>query len=916
MARVDYRGARGANAGDDFHESWALRQVLALLEQNSTLLAVTVEGLRDEDERGAPRETWDGVDCALYYGARTADTCNKIIVDQLKYSGSHPQAPWTIARLTKNTSKKANNSVLRRLADAFKGLVEKRGGRAAGVSVRLVSNQPVDPRALEVMGNIATASKCARESAVGDDKLVIQATGLDGDSLQAFAKALDLSCRTGSRFELEESILKSVSGWGDDDVRGTINVLLDFIRRKMLPEAQGEPITAESVLVQLGFSSKRALFPCPAELKQIDKPVPREVARTIVKHLVAGEQFLCLHGPAGCGKTTVLQEVGASLPAGSMMVVFDCYGAGRYLDSDAYRHRPKDAFLQLSNELAVRLQIPLLLTRSKDTDYPRSFGERLNRSADAVAVRGKDALLVIAVDAADNSVTAASSLVPPEPSFVRDFVTLGGIAANMRLVVTARTSRLTEIATPSRFVHVQMSGFTPSETARYVRKIWKNPPDAWVDDFHHFSGGNPRVQSYALEYGAGDASRALEYLRPSGKALNQVFAGLLDGALLKSGRSAAVDEFCGALVVLPRPIPLEDLAAISKLTPGEVHDVCADLAPGIRFVENGVGFADEDFEHFIRAKVEPLLEPILSRVADRFMERRHTDAYAATHVASALHHAGRAKEIIGLLEEESEPSPIRDPVLRREVQLRRLQVAVRASSGQEDTVDAVRTILVGAEAIKTDAAIRDLVVANPDLAAAFMRDSAVRLILLDAKELEHHGPLLFHLMLEDARAGNLIAAREDYRQLRAWLSRRNDELAEQRAQGQRQDSWTIAHRDVVAQVEAVLLTMGAKAAVATLRSWRPRDLGASVARILVPRLNHVRKRSFCRAVLGGEPDRGTVVNPAYRAVGFIGSRGGHGPARKSLGQDAAARNHFSRPFARRLERRAYGLLARHGCYWL
>jgi hypothetical protein len=69
MVQADYRGARGANAGDDFHELWALRQALALLDHDTGLTAVAVEGLRAEDENGTPRDTWDGVDCTLYYGS-------------------------------------------------------------------------------------------------------------------------------------------------------------------------------------------------------------------------------------------------------------------------------------------------------------------------------------------------------------------------------------------------------------------------------------------------------------------------------------------------------------------------------------------------------------------------------------------------------------------------------------------------------------------------------------------------------------------------------------------------------------------------------------------------------------------------------------------------------------------------------
>jgi len=54
MIQADYRGARGANAGDNFHELWALRQTLVLLDQDAGLTAVTVEGLRAEDESGTP----------------------------------------------------------------------------------------------------------------------------------------------------------------------------------------------------------------------------------------------------------------------------------------------------------------------------------------------------------------------------------------------------------------------------------------------------------------------------------------------------------------------------------------------------------------------------------------------------------------------------------------------------------------------------------------------------------------------------------------------------------------------------------------------------------------------------------------------------------------------------------------------
>ena len=126
MVQADYRGARGANAGDDFHELWALRQALALLDQDTGLTAVAVEGLRAEDESGTPRDTWDGVDCTLYYGGDQVASAERIVIDQLKYSAAHPDQAWTVARLTQSSNRRRDNSVVGRLAKAFSGLLSDR----------------------------------------------------------------------------------------------------------------------------------------------------------------------------------------------------------------------------------------------------------------------------------------------------------------------------------------------------------------------------------------------------------------------------------------------------------------------------------------------------------------------------------------------------------------------------------------------------------------------------------------------------------------------------------------------------------------------------------------------------------------------------------------------------------------------
>ena len=66
--KPDFLGARGSNTGDDFHEWWALRLALQLLEPESTLTAVTVEGVNLDDNNKQELTEWDSVDCGLFYG--------------------------------------------------------------------------------------------------------------------------------------------------------------------------------------------------------------------------------------------------------------------------------------------------------------------------------------------------------------------------------------------------------------------------------------------------------------------------------------------------------------------------------------------------------------------------------------------------------------------------------------------------------------------------------------------------------------------------------------------------------------------------------------------------------------------------------------------------------------------------------
>jgi hypothetical protein len=839
----DFRGARGSNTGDDYHELWAARHALRLLDDRDPLRALTVEGIAPVDEASASDATWDGVDCALYEGGRSAPEASRIVLEQLKYSAANPRSPWTVARLVQG--EKREESVLHRLARAWSGIRALRPG--GPVEVLLVTNQPI-ASAVETATAAIAKGGIARPRArpaknAPDATTLAYAAGLTKKNLPAFASALRFRGGTGSRFAIEEQLLADMVGWADLELQKTVADLRQFIRNRMRPEFKGEIITKESVLLGLGVSSMGALFPCPPVLKQITDPVSRGSVAEAAQRIFAGEQHICLHGPGGIGKTTALQQIEAALPAHSVMVTFDCYGGGTFMDAGTLRHRPDDAFLQLSNELATRLRMPILLGRHQIADPARHFLNRLRHAAQAHGAEYPDALIVIAIDAADNAVTAAASRKPAEACFVHDFATLGELPANVRFVVTARTGRLAGIALPRSFLMAEIQPFTREDTETHVRRTW-NAPAVWLDAFHRLTAGVPRVQSYAMDLGDAHPENAIERLLPGGRTLDQVFREQFERALVKGGSPSDVAKFCAGLIALARPVPLADLAAVLAIPEPALVDICADMAPAIRLEGGRVSFADEDFEHFVREQSMPALEEVTAAAAAWLAARCGTDAYAAQHVAGALVAAGKGGELLDLVEGEPSPAIIADPVQRREAELTRLRLAISVCRNAGDAARAMRFVLIGAEGLRTERALRALLSDNPDLAVRFAPETAGRLILTDPDQIGYHGAFLLHKQVIDAIAGDRISLREGGRLIQAWMAARKEHLKNPRRSG-----WRLGITDVAASVEATLRVGGPDKALASLWQWKPMRLRLEVARLLVPRLLAQGEGDLLQAIL-------------------------------------------------------------------
>lgn len=718
------------------------------------------------------------------------------------------------------------------------------------IIVKLVSNQPIHQNVLKAIkaGLSQKASMLAKADRDAWDKMRA-ASGLTAPKFRQFTEALDFSdCEGPSRFAVQERIIKAIAEIAAADTRSAMLELRDSVYRRMLPDGDLSPITKEVIVNAMFAGGMEALLPCPSKLKLVEKIVPRGAVQQILHLLHHPHQRICLHGSGGCGKTTALQELRNELPLASEMIVFDCYGGGSYLDSDGQRHLPRHAFLHLCNELSARVGAPMLMTASQNVDYAREFKSRLHRAASIIRARSDDALLIIAVDAADNSITAAETMVPPERSFVHDFVTLGDLPENVRLVISARTGRRDSLNLTDSFQCVPLEYFTLPETVQFVHFHWKKAAVPWVEDMHFLSGGNPRVLSYAFEYAGSTPTRAIDYLRPSGKDLPLIFAARIKEAIRKSGDSVEFGKACAGLVAVQRPIPLSALGAILGLSESRIRDLCSDLAPMLREDKGYLSFNDDDFEAFIREHAQGALAGVRRSAADYFLSRHLSNPYAAEHVASSLLDAGADTDLLQLAQDYPEPKAIQDPVRRREVQLHRLKLAMRVARQAGRKPDAILVLLRGAHALKTDAAVRSMLTRNIDLAAKFAQASLRKTVLFEAGEVGLHGRALCHLMLGSALKGEKARARDYRRQFRAWLETYMQQ--QQRRKDSQSDKWKLDGSDLSAEGEALLRIAGPDEGIAALRNWTPKTLMPDVIITIARRLLSSGDAAILEACLG------------------------------------------------------------------
>ena len=390
-----------SNAGDDFHVLWTMKKSFDLLNfDEDGLKAIYIEGVEN-----AMSESIDptgtkllGIDLSEYYGSDEFIDADKVVISQLKYSTREADKNYTFSELYK--SKKTDttdSSLIHRLASIFKTFLDKYGRDLVlqKVVIKLVSNRNFNKNQLKAISDIqfylkTNKRKISFNTFLKDKppftkslKNLIKASKLSVEEFTDFIRLLNFEdCGSDSRYYLKINLIEAISNTAVTS-RNQFNQLFQLVNNKTLPEFRYQRcIKVTDLIASLDFhmGGVENLFPVTQNFEKKKDVVIREQLEDILDEIRTNTNFLpiCIHGGAGIGKSTLVQQIEKNLPKYSECITFDCYGSGKYQNPIDKRHLHKYALLHLSNELAKRLGTNFLLNKNEASEvYLKEFRKRI-----------------------------------------------------------------------------------------------------------------------------------------------------------------------------------------------------------------------------------------------------------------------------------------------------------------------------------------------------------------------------------------------------------------------------------------------------------------------------------------------------------------------------------------------------------
>lgn len=835
---------RPSRDGDQFHYLWAARRCLKLLSATSDLVAVTIEGTSPTESASGETVTAgeDVIDIAEYFGSENFSDARLVRYMQLKHSTLHAHEPWTASGLEKSITGFAER--YRELLKAF-----PKDELAGKLEFWFVTNRPIGDAFAETVEDVAEGRPVRH---IKEVKKIERFAGLSGHDLTGFCKLIHLEGRQDDYWDQRNILFQDVSGYlPDSDVYGPLK-LKELVTRKALSEGERNPSITKMDVFRALDTDESALFPAPNLIERLDGSLARDQELALIAEIVSAKGPVVIHAPGGIGKTIFANRIAASLPSGSNCIVYDCFGNGQYRNASGYRHRHKDGLVQIANELASKGLCHLLIptVHADSTSYVKAFVHRIGQASDFIRLQDPEALLCIIIDAADNAQMAAEE-IGERKSFVRDIIR-ERMPDNVRLVFLCRSHRQHLLDPPNDALSRELEPFSRAETAAHLRLHFPGANEHDVDEFHRLSSCNPRVQALALSRDE-TLPNTLRLLGPNPKSVEDTIGNLLEAAIEKLKdhlgpiERSQVDSICTALAALRPLIPLSVLSAISNVPESAIKSFVIDIGRPLRLAGDSVQFFDEPAETWFRERYKPS-----STSMGSFISVLYPLASKSPYVASVLPQlmldAGQFSNLVDLAL-KSEALPESSPLERRDIELQRLQFALKAGLRTKRYIDATKLALKAGGETAGDDRQRKILQANTDLSSTFLSVDLIQEIV--SRGTFGSGWLGSHHAYEAALMSGCPAlvgdARSRLRMALEWLRNWSKLSDEERAKEQ------ISDDDIVALTIAEINIHGPEAAASSLGRWRPRQVTFRVGLAVAKRLiDHNRIEDLKKFAIGAD----------------------------------------------------------------
>ena len=698
-----------SRAGDTFHYRWAARRCLRLLDFNSNLHHITIEGSKEPKLGGEYV-----IDTAEY--SLDDNNCQSVEYFQLKHSTVQCDKNFTLSKL---------KDTIEGFSNRFRAL-KKQGHNFTTIKFTVVTNRPISPSFKKSILSLAAG----KSGGVSFDETIKSYTKLKGKKLASFCSFLQLVDGEGDydaqKHELHRELARLTCE--ANDIKPLLS-LVELVRARIEPKSTRKDINKDDVLEQFEQTSEKDLFPAPPLFEQLSATIERKNNDSLYQSIVELQSsFLIFKAVGGTGKSITCNQLIDRFGNGSLALAYDCFGNGGYRKLSEHRHRACDAYVQIANQLAQHgLCEPMIPTkRDQDDKLTQGFLSRLSQAIGKLRESNKNALLVILFDAVDNAEMAAREF--GDRCFA-SYLLRETLPEGCRAVYLSRPERVHLFSPPDSIRQMEISSFSDAESLQHLQTKY---PDARLEDateFRRLTDGNPRVQANTLALGKQTIGEVLAYLGPGGKTVDDLIEEQLKNAvstvkaLYPHGFEQHVEDICTGLASLPPFVPLEVLAAVSGTDVSAVKSFIADLGRPLWLTDNYVQFRDEPTETWFTSTYAATPEQIKTYIA-RLEPLADDFSYVAEALPSLLLKSGQYNALIALALSEDK-LPTDNPVDARNIQVYRLQFAFKAALKDKQYADACKLALRAGEEVAGSDRQLEILSGNIDLATRFLSEQRV-----------------------------------------------------------------------------------------------------------------------------------------------------------------------------------------------